>query len=135
MLLAASSPKKVTVFSGTLHAQYSHAFLPTWAVGLAYSAISVLLITAIVLIARATRRMSTPGRIIVGVVAAWTIFSAIAVFLDAYRPTGDWGGSIVESGFVVVYGLVAAGLVLAIDKGVRRLRAASLGSARARPSR
>jgi hypothetical protein len=122
VLLAASSPRKVIVLSG----RFSHALVPTWAVVLVYVAVLAVLIAGVVLIARAAPRMTKPGRILVGIVAAWTIIGAIAVFLDAYRPTGDWGGSIVESGFAVLYGLVAAGIVLAIDKIARRFRAASV---------
>jgi hypothetical protein len=135
VLLAVSSPKKVVVLSGTWHARFSHALVPMWVVVLVYGAIVALLIAAVVLIVRAAPRMTKPGRIIVAIVGAWTIVAAIGVFLDAYRPTGDWGGSIVESGFVVVYGLVAAGVVLAIDKVVRRIRATSMAAPRARPSR
>jgi hypothetical protein len=123
VLLAASGTEKVTVLT-------EHALVPMWAVVLVYVALLAVLITAIVLISRAATRMTKPGRIIVGIVAVWTIFAAIAVFI-ASRPTGDWVGGFVESGFVVVYGVVAAAIVLAIDKVVRLFRAASL---RARPS-
>jgi hypothetical protein len=48
------------------------------------------------------------------------------ISLDAYRPTGDWGGGIFEGSFIVLYGLVAAGIVWAVDKAAKRLRASSL---------
>ena len=47
------------------------------------------------------------------------------MFLDAYRPTGDWRGGLVEVAFVVLYGLVAAGIVWTVEKAAKRFRATS----------
>jgi hypothetical protein len=69
--------------------------------------------------------MSQAGRIVVGLVAVWTIAGAAVTFLDAYRPARDWGGSVAEASFVVLYGLVAAGIILAVDRTAKRFRASS----------
>jgi len=126
-MLLATPPHKVVVVTGSdrAHLAHVHAFLPLWAVALVYLAILGLLIAGVMALARDARRMSRPGRIIVGLIAAWTIVGAIVVVLDAYRPTGDWGGSAVEGLFVLLYGLVAAGIVWAVDRVATRLRATS----------
>jgi hypothetical protein len=69
--------------------------------------------------------MSKPARVVVALVAVWTTAGSILVLLDLYRPTGDWRGSLVSACFVVLYGLVAAGVVWAIDKTAKRLRTTS----------
>jgi hypothetical protein len=121
------SSHKVLVVTGTdqAHLAHVHALLPLWAVAVVYLAILGLLIAGVLVMARAAKRMSRPGRIIVGLIAAWTIVGAIAVFLDAYRPTGDWGGSAVQGLFLVLYGLFAAGIVWVFDSAARRLRTTS----------
>ena len=101
-----------------------HAF-PGWAVALVYVAVLGVLLAGVVFIARAATRMSRPGRLVVGLVAVWTIGVSIVVFLDAYRPTGDWRGGLIEVAFVVLYGLLAAGVVWAVDKTARWFRASS----------
>jgi hypothetical protein len=127
MLLATSRPHKVLDFTGTdtLHGHVVYAS-PFWAVVLVYVAILGLLITGVWVMARAARRMSRPGRIVVGLIAVYALVGAVVAFLDAYRPTGDWRGGIVEGSFIVLYGLVAAGIVWAVDKAAKRLRASSL---------
>jgi hypothetical protein len=127
MVLATSHRHRLVNFSGTSTARVHlvHAFLPGWAVALVYVAILGILIAGVTVMARAAGRMSRPGRIVVGLVAVWTIGVSIVVFLDAYRPTGDWRGGFVEVAFVVLYGLVAAGVVWAVDKTARRLRTSS----------
>jgi hypothetical protein len=124
MVVAASHPHKL-VLLGTAHGHFVHALLPGWVVVLVYAALLAILVAGVWVVSRAAKRMTRPGRIIVAVIALWTIWDAVVVFLDAYRPTGDWGGGIVEAAFIVVYGLVAAVIVLGVDKGVRRFRAAA----------
>ena len=123
ILLATSHPHKqggeVTL---TAHGHLVRAF-PGWAVALVYVAILGVLVAGVWVMARATKQMSMPGRIVVGLVAVWTLGAAVPVFLDAYRPTGDWRGGLVEVAFVVLYGLVAAGIVWAVEKAAKRFRA------------
>jgi len=111
-------------FSGTDHGHLVHAF-PGWAVALVYLAILGILIAWGTAMARAAKHMSKPARIAVGLVAVWTVAFAIVAFLDGYRPTGDWGGALVEAAFVVLYGLVAATVVWAVDKTAKRFWAGS----------
>ena len=92
---------------------------------LLYVAILAAVIGGVVLIARAATRMSRPARIIVAVIAMWTIFDAIGAFLNGYQPNGDWVGGLWASAFEVLYGLIAAGIVLAVDTVVKRRRATS----------
>jgi hypothetical protein len=127
MLLATSHPHKVLDFTGTdiLHGHVVYAF-PLWAVLLVCVAILSLLITGVWVMARAARRMSRPGRIVVGLIAVYALVGAVVAFLDAYRPADDWRGGIFEASFIVLYGLVAAGIVWAVDKAAKRLRASSL---------
>jgi FtsH-binding integral membrane protein len=99
---------------------------PVWAVVLVYVAILGILFAGVWVVARAVRRMSKPARIVVGLVAVWTLVVGVVVFLDAYRPTGDWLGGLVSVAFVVLYGLVAAGIVWVVDATVRRFRAPSV---------
>jgi Na+/melibiose symporter-like transporter len=101
-----------------------HAF-PGWASALLLVAIVGILIAGVSVVARAAKRMSRPGRIVVGLVAVWTVGAAITVFVDADRPTGDWRGGVVAGSFVVLYGLVAAGIVWVVDKAAKRLRSPS----------
>ena len=129
MALASSHPQRLErTVSGTSTAQLHsvHAF-PGWAVALVYVAILGILTAGVWVIARAAKRMSRPGRIVVGLVTVWTIGVSIVVFLDTYRPTGDWRGGLVTVAFVVLYGLVAAGIVWAVDKTASRFRASSPG--------
>ena len=111
-------------FSGTDHVRLVHAF-PGWAVALVYLAILGILFAWGTGMARAATRMSRPAKIVVGLVAVWTVAFAIVAFLDGYRPTGDWGGSLVEAAFAVLYGLVAATIVWAVDKTAKRIWAGS----------
>jgi hypothetical protein len=104
---------------------HEHHLIPGWAAALLIIAYLVILIAGVRVVAHAATRMSRLGRIVVGLVAVWTIGGAIATFLDAYRPTGDLGGSFVEASFIVLYGLVAAGIVLAVDKTAKRFRTTS----------
>jgi hypothetical protein len=125
MLLAISHPHKlggeVTL---TAHGHLVHAF-PGWAVALVYIAILGVLVVGVRVMARAAKQMSKPGRIVVEVAAVWASVFAIVAFLDAYRPTGDWRGGLVEVAFVVLYGLVAAGIVWTVEKAAKRFRATS----------
>lgn len=123
-MVLAMSHAHHSVQIGLAHGHLVH-LLPAWAVALVYAAYLAIVITAVVAMARATTRMSRPGRIFAWLIAAWAIAAAIAVFVDAYRPTGDWKGGALEASFVVVYGLVASGIVWVVDTGVRRFRAPS----------
>jgi hypothetical protein len=127
MLLATSHPHKMLDLTGTdtVHGHVVYAF-PIWAAVLVYVAILSLLFTGVWVMAGAARRMSRPGRIVTGLIAVYVLFGAFVAFVDAYRPTGDWRGGIFEGSFIVLYGLVAAGLVWAVDKAAKRLRAHSL---------
>jgi hypothetical protein len=90
-----------------------------------YVAVLSGLVAGVWVMARAAKRMSKPGKVVVGIVAVWTLVASVPVFLDAYRPTGDWRGGLFEVAFVVLYGLVAAGIVWAVDKTARRFRASA----------
>jgi len=126
IVLAASHSRTITT-SGTdnLVPLHEHAVLPGWASALLLLAYLVILIAGVRLMARTAKRMSKPGRIVVGLVAVWASAFAIVAFLDAYRPTGDWRGGAVEASFAVVYGLVAAGIVWAVDTTAKRFRPSS----------
>jgi hypothetical protein len=124
MLLATSHPRKVVEVVGTDQRHVVYAF-PAWAVVLVYVVVLGILIVGVLAVSRAAKRMSKPARIVVALVVVWTIVGATAVFLDAYRPAGDWGGSAVEGLFVVLYGLIAAGIVWAVDRAAKRCRATS----------
>lgn len=121
MVLARSHPHS-WVQIGTVHGTV-HRFLPIWAIALIYTAYFGIVITGVVVIARATTRMTRPGRIVVWLIASWASVGAIAAFLDAYRPAGDWLGGALEGSFIVLYGLVASAIVWAVDRGVRHFRA------------
>lgn len=121
MLVAASHPHEWLV----LHGHVIHGLLPRWVVVPGYVALLAMLVTGVWFVARAAKRMTRPGRIIVAVIALWTAVAAVVAFLDGYRPTGAWGGGTFEAAFMVVYGLVAAAVVLGVDKSVRRFRAAA----------
>jgi hypothetical protein len=125
MLLAASHPSRVDSVTGVGNGHVVYAF-PGWALALAAVVILGLLTAGVWVMARAAKRMSRAGRVVVGLVAVWTVGFAIVAFLDAYRPTGDWRGGVVEGSFAVLYGLVAAGVVWAVDRASKRLRAGSL---------
>lgn len=84
-----------------------------------------LVIAGIWVMACAARRMSRPGQIVVGLVAVYALAGAVVAFLDGYRPTGDWRGGVVEGAFIVLYGLVATGIVWAVDKAATRFRTSS----------
>ena len=105
--------------SVTLHGN-GHAIIPAWAWALLVLEYLGLLIVGVVVVVRATRRMSRPATIVVGVLGVWTIAGTIAVFLDLDR-SGDWRGGALSSSFVVVYGVVGAGVVWAIDRAVNLL--------------
>jgi hypothetical protein len=90
MALATSHPHN-WVQIGTVHGTV-HRFFPIWAVGLIYAAYLGIVITGVVVMGRATTRMTRPGRILVWLIALWATVSGIAAFLDVYRPTGDWLG-------------------------------------------
>ena len=90
-----------------------------------YVAILGVLVAGVWVMARAAKQISKRGRIVVALVAVSTLGAAVPVFLDAYRPTGDWRGGLVEVAFVVLYGLVAAGIVWAVERAAKRLRAIS----------
>ena len=76
----------------------------------------------IVFVVRRNRRLTRPGRLLVGIVAVWTVAAAIAVFVQELQPGDDWWGAFVSSSFIVLYGLVACGVVFLVDSLVRRLR-------------
>lgn len=117
----AAAPHEATF---TAHVHLVYAF-PAWALALVYVAIFGSLIAGVWVMARAARRMSRPGRIVLGLVAAWTSVVAVVVFRDTYRPYGDWRGGLVSVAFVVLYGVAAAGVVWAVDRAARRFRASS----------
>lgn len=122
MALATSHPHGVYSSGGTDHLRLVHT-VPGWASALAIAAILGLLVAGVWFMARAARRMSRAGQIVAGLVAVYTFVGTVVAFLDAYRPTGDWRGALVEGAFLVLYGLVAAGIVWAVDKGAKRFRA------------
>jgi hypothetical protein len=125
MAVAASHPHRLGGEDTlTAHGHVIYAF-PGWALALLYLAILGSLSAGVWVLARAARRMSRPGRIVVGLVAAWTSVVAVVVFLDTDRPYGDWRGGLASVAFVVLYGLIAAGIVWAVDRTARRLRASS----------
>jgi len=128
-MLAASHSRTITPSGPTdwvpLHQVHENALLPGWASALLILAYFVILVAGVWVIARAAKRMSKPGRIAVGLVAVWTIGGATVTSLDAYRPTGDWRGSVVAASFVVLYGLVAAGIVWGVEKTSKRFRTSS----------
>ena len=125
-MLAASHSHTITRPGPTdwvpLHEVHEHALLPGWAWALLIVAYLVILSTGVWVTACAAKRMSKPGKIVVGLVAVWTGIFAVVAFLDAYRPTGDWRGGVFEGSFTVIYGLVAAGIVWGVDKTARRIR-------------
>ncbi len=97
---------------------------PGWVRPLVIFAIVVylgLLVAGIAFVARASSGLGRAGKIAVGIVGLWTVVGAVAAFLDLYHGS-DWAGSALSSSFIVVYGLVGAGVVLAIDWTARRLR-------------
>jgi hypothetical protein len=114
---AASHPRTLANF-GTDHVVqlHEHALLPGRAWTLLVAAYLVVLIAGIRIAIRGAKGMSRPGRIVVVLVAVWTIGGAVVGFVDVYTPTGDWRGGVVEASFAALYGLVAAGIVWAVEQ-------------------
>ncbi len=97
---------------------------PGWVRPLVIFAIVVylgLLVAGVAFVVRASGRLGRAGKIAVGIVGLWTVVGTVAAFLDLYRGS-DLAGSALSSSFIVVYGLVGAGVVLATDWTARRLR-------------
>jgi len=127
MVQATAHPYKLYSTGGTDHLHLVNA-APAWASALLIVAtlgFVGLVIAGVWVMARAAKRMSRPAKIAVGFVAVWTTVFAMVAFLDAYRPSGDWRGGVVEASFAVLYGLVGSGVVWAVDKAAKRLRLSS----------
>lgn len=124
MVLATSHLHKLYSTGGTDHLRLVHAG-PGWAPALVIVAILGLVLAGIWVMARAARRMSRPGQIVVGLVAAYALAGAVVAFFDGYRPTGDWRGGVVEGALIVLYGLVTAGIVWVVDQTATRFRTSS----------
>lgn len=76
----------------------------------------------VLIVVRWNRRLTRPGRVLVGIVSLWTIVVAAAVFVQELRPGDDWGGALVSTAFIVLYGLIGCGVVFLADPFARQFR-------------